>query len=405
MKKLNIIFGIQLYFTILASSLFGYGQIIITSGPDVTPVDMVENILGEGIQYFNVQYLGADWAKGIFTNGNSTNLGIESGIILSTGDATALQGPNLSPNTSTNHGLTGPPWYPNTYDPAILDFDFIPESDTLRLKYVFGSEEYNEWVGSTFTDFFEFLVSGPDPMGGVYNDKNIAIVPGTVNVSVAINNVNNGYAPAGVIPTGPCTNCEYYIDNTFGLTLEYDGFTTVLTASILVVPCVEYHLVIGVADCLDPLVDSGIFFEENSIKIPEIEVETMLSPQGISSYVVEGCVEADVIFRLPNPDYAPVTVCYEIGGTAVNGIDYEEIPDCVTFEEGEDSAYFHINAFKDGIIEGEETIELIIENTLGCIVRYDTVVITILDYVDMVPAISPNTMICSGQEVDLWVNV
>jgi len=48
---------------------------------------------------------------------------------------------------------------------------------------------------------------------------------------------------------------------------------------------------------------------------------------------------------------------------------------------------------------------LIIENTLGCIVRYDTVIITILDYVDMIPEISPNTMICSGQEVDLWVTV
>ncbi len=84
-------------------------------------------------------------------------------------------------------------------------------------------------------------------------------------------------------------------------------------------------------------------------------------------------MEADIIFRLPSPEYAPITVCYEIAGTAINGIDYEEIPDCVTFEEGADSAVIHINAYHDGIIEGEETIELIIENTLGCIVRYDTV--------------------------------
>ncbi len=84
-------------------------------------------------------------------------------------------------------------------------------------------------------------------------------------------------------------------------------------------------------------------------------------------------------------------------------VDYEEIPDCVTFEEDQDTAIIHINPFKDGIIEGEETIILIIENTLGCIVRYDTVEFIIIDYVDMVTATSPNTTICQGQELDIWV--
>ncbi len=81
---------------------------------------------------------------------------------------------------------------------------------------------------------------------GLITDKNIAIVPGTSNVNVAINNVNNGYAPPGVVPTGPCENCEYYIDNTCGLTFEYDGFTTVLTAWLPVIPCEKYHISLGV---------------------------------------------------------------------------------------------------------------------------------------------------------------
>ena len=114
-------------------------------------------------------------------------------------------------------------------------------------------------------------------------------------------------------------------------------------------------------------------------------------------------MEADIIFHLLNPEYAPITVCYEITGTATNYVDYGEIPDCVTFEEGADSALIHINAYHDGIIEGEETIILIIENTLGCIVRYDTVEFVITDYVDMVTATSPNTTICQGQEIDIWV--
>ena len=63
-------------------------------------------------------------------------------------------------------------------------------------------------------------------MGGQYENKNIAIVPGTSNTSIKINSINNGYSPPGVVPAGPCTNCEYYADNTGGLTLEYDGLTS-----------------------------------------------------------------------------------------------------------------------------------------------------------------------------------
>ena len=97
-------------------------------------------------------------------------------------------------------------------------------------RYVFGSEEYNEWVGwFSFNDVFGFFITGPNPMGGQYLNKNIAIVPGTENIPINILNINNGFSIPGVIPDGPCTNCEYYADNTGGLSLQYDGFTTIMT--------------------------------------------------------------------------------------------------------------------------------------------------------------------------------
>ncbi len=136
------------------------------------------------------------------------------------------------------------------------------------------------------------------------------------NTAITINTINNGQWWYPDIPNGPCMNCAYYSDNTFGLTLEYDGFTTVLIAWLLVVPCETYHIKIGVADAGDGIYDTGVFIEENSFESPKIEVETDPFPQGVSDNMIEGCVEADIIFRLPNPEYAPITVCYEITGTA-----------------------------------------------------------------------------------------
>ena len=391
------------------------GQLFISPGPNVTPVDMVENIVGEGIIYDNVQFQGADPMRGIFTNGSTTNLGINSGIFLCSGSGYLIPGPNYQTAAGSNMGLGGHPSLnaittATTYDAAVLSFDFVPESDTLRFKYVFGSEEYNEWVFSSFNDVFGYFVTGPNPAGGTYNDKNVAIVPGTSNTTVTINNVNNGYSPGGVPPTGPCTNCDYYADNTNGTTLEYDGNTTVLTAWLLVVPCETYSIKIGVADASDHIYDTGVFIKENSFESPKIEVETDPYPQGVSDNMIEGCVEADIIFKLPHAEYAPITVYFDLSESTANPAmyppgDFEEaIPDSVVFEDGVDSVAIHVIPVKDGIIEGDEMLRLIIENTLGCIVRWDTVDFLITDYIDMVDTIMPQTVICQGQEIDIWLN-
>ncbi len=355
-----------------------------------------------------LHFTGAPASRGIFTNGASTNLGINSGIFLTSGAGYIVPGPNSSCYAGVNNGYPGNATLngittSTTYDAAVLEFDFIPESDTLHFKYVFGSEEYNEWVGTQYNDVFGYFVTGPDPLGGQYNDKNIALIPGT-NISVKINSINNGNSGCGVVPTGPGSYSQYYHDNTGGLSLEYDGFTTVLTAFILVVPCQQYHIKLGVADAGDGIYDTGVFIEENSFSSPKIDVQTNPYPVGVSNNMIEGCVEADVVFKLPNVEYAPLTVHFEIQGTADNGIDYNWIPDSVSFAEGVDSAVIHVVPFKDGITEGPETIILIITNTLGCIIRYDTVEFTILDYVNMIDVKSPNTILCEGQQIQLWIN-
>lgn len=69
--------------------------------------------------------------------------------------------------------------------------DVFASTDEITFEYIFGSEEYPEWVGTTFNDIFAFLVSGPGIVGdpNIANQENIATLPdGTF---IQINSVND----------------------------------------------------------------------------------------------------------------------------------------------------------------------------------------------------------------------
>lgn len=105
----------------------------------------------------------------------------------------------------------------------------MPTGNFIQFSYVFGSEEYNEWVGSQFNDVFGFFVNG----------VNYALIPGT-STPVAINDVNNG------------ANSAYYIDNTSAfLDTQMDGLTKVLTLVAPVNSGVTNTMFIGIADAGD----------------------------------------------------------------------------------------------------------------------------------------------------------
>ena len=53
-----------------------------------------------------------------------------------------------------------------TNDCCILEFDVIPTCDQLQIRFVFGSEEYPEWVNAGFNDAFGFLFPAPNPWWG-----------------------------------------------------------------------------------------------------------------------------------------------------------------------------------------------------------------------------------------------
>jgi gliding motility-associated-like protein len=229
-------------------------QLSITTG--VSPATLVSNLVGYGMTVSNVTLNCPSNAYGTFSNGNTTNLGISSGIILTSGSATGAIGPNNTSSFSSCNGtifndpqLTSLSPQAN-HDPCILQFDVVPQCNTLTIRFVFGSEEYPEFVSSGFNDAFGFWISGPGPacQPGYYNNTNVATLPNNTTV-VSINNVNN------------FTNSAYYVNNNGGATIQYDGMTTVLTRSITLCPCQTYHWKLAIADALDCNYDSGVFLD------------------------------------------------------------------------------------------------------------------------------------------------
>lgn len=348
---------------LLPLSLMGQ---LVTSAQSAA--SLVQNtLLGPGVTVSNITYNGASGTIGRFT-ANGTNLGINSGIVITTGtianNGDGPQGPNNSPSAGVDNHYPGFTPLTNllssgasTHDASILEFDFVPYSDTVRFKYVFGSEEYPEYVCSQYNDVFAFFISGP----GISGAANIAKLPN--GQAVTINNVNGGNpggTGSGVPACGP-SNQAYFVNNNGGATIQYDGFTKVLEAVSKVQCGKTYHLIIAIADAGDGIYDSGIFLEANSLtsKAP-IEVDYTMSsdPFNDGKTMAEGCVNTTVTLKRTKNLSQTVTVPIIVSGTATEGVDYSNIPNSVTFAPGQTIVTFNFSAFADGITEGIETIDL-----------------------------------------------
>ncbi len=365
---MNIKINISIIFISISLSLFSQINVDNTIPYDKVQYLVDEVLIGEGVKAFNIQYFGADAAVGYFKNGNSTGIGIDEGIIITSGNIYDATGPNNASGTTTNYGRAGYNKLNNlltsqtTKDAAYIKFDFIPKSDTVKFRYVFASEEYNEFVDDIFNDIFAFFLSGPNPNGGNYTDKNIALIPGT-NDFVSINNVNNGYSNS--FAGGPCNNCTYFVDN-YGNsiinTVQYDGYTTVLTAIAEVVPCQTYTIILAIADVVDGQYDSGVFLEASSFSSSDVTASSIVLFPDVtagenSTTIKEGISTINIDFER-NSTVGELIVSLNTSGLAINGTDYTTIPNEIVFTEGVKKITLSINAFLDNIPEGLEDLIL-----------------------------------------------
>ncbi|MCI5057230.1 MAG: choice-of-anchor L domain-containing protein [Flavobacteriales bacterium] len=369
--KLNCLF--------LLFSIFNYtfclAQLDVQQGFPYSAQYLVQNVLaGQGVTISNVNFQGDQWQMGYF-DGSQSNIGLNEGVVLATGDAVFLEGQNNVQNASIpvlgwggDADLTAIAGN-QTFDKAVLEFDFVPQGNEILFRYVFGSEEYDEFVCSPVNDAFGFFLSGPGIVGPYNNGaQNIALIPGS-NTQVSINSVNNGSVGAN----GTAFNCislansAYYVSNAGGTTTQLDGFTVVLEARSPVQCGQTYHIKMAIADAGDPNWDSGVFLEAQSLKSKEFTMGSSPSNSGAASDTImqEGCGNNLVTVYRNGSNTEIDTMILNISGSATNGVDYTGIPDTVIFGIGIDSVQIYFDALIDNIVEGTEIINIGLTSMCG----------------------------------------
>ena len=352
-------------FVFVSLSLITFSQSVVVSNTQ-TPTQLINNVLlGMGVTASNITIngspLNANNAQGNVVSFTNTNpaFPISSGLLLTTGNAIAAQGPNNSTNLSNNLPATASV----ATDPhlnilaagtvtngVVLEFDFIPTGDTLNFRYIFGSEEYPEFSPSTFNDAFGLFlwgpgITGPYALAGYANGANIATIPG--GIPVTINNV------------GDASNTAYYVFNdngsTYGNAIQYDGTTVLLTAAASVQCNQTYHIKLAISNVSDMAYDSGVFLEANSFSSNVVDV-AVATVSGDTT-IVEGCNFADIVFTRPEGNMLDtLSIIYTIGGTATEGVDYANLMDTIIFLPGVDTVIVNLSPLQDNIIEGYESV-------------------------------------------------
>ena len=291
MKKTLLI----VFYLFFCSSVFS--QITVnTDSPNNDINHLVNNvILSSGVQASNFSFEGHPKQIAYFDASNS-NIGLSGGIVLSTGDVSVLapsfsgtpasvtqippiSDPDLLDVANSVPGMIGQSFSVSSInDVAVIEFDFVPSSDTVSFNYVFGSQEYFGFENSSFNDVFGFFISGPG-ISGPYSSP-AAFPDGSINVAVFESQESNSEGvELPITVSSICStasvqyNSQLFVNNqSFSTVAVIDGFTVSMKAE-LVVQCGEtYHIRLAIADGIDNSLSSFVFLEEKSFSSTQTNI-------------------------------------------------------------------------------------------------------------------------------------
>ncbi len=382
---------------------------------------LVQKLLGAGVTVSNISLTSSPLATGIFHNISGTQIGLDSGIVLTNGRAFTNPFNPLERGMDVD-GITiaydfdpigsmdssGSEAFANTdlvlpgdadlqaivglstFDATVLKFDFVPLGDSIKFRYVFSSEEYPDYPCTGVNDAFAFFIQKV----GVPGLTNIALVPGT-NAPVTIDTIN--YNPGcGAYP-------QFYVTNRTNKNFTHNAHTTVFTATAKVIPCEMYTLKLVIADVGDHIYDSGVFLEAGSLSSNAISIQniTQVDPQN-NFYLVEGCSAGSFKIKRPNVETSPLTVSLSYAGTATNGVDMQLLPTTVTIPANQTEVVVNVVPIIDNVPEGIELIKIYALAGGGCSANTptDSTIIQIRDY-DTLGIVPDTAKICKNTSVQL----
>lgn len=241
---------------------FSFGQLTLGGS---NPQDITMILSGSGVSISNLQYSGTPDAIAYFSASNVENMPYSSGFLMTTGSKYYASGPNDSLKAGIDNQTPGLALFNNvfnatSYNASVIEFDILPSGNTLKINYIFASEEYsgpNITPAYAFNDAFGIFISGP----GITGTQNMARLPNTSPVSTRTIN--------------PSTNSQYFIYNGNGSEepyissdqyLQYNGLSVPLTASMSnLTSGSSYHIIMVIADAGNAILDSGVFLEESGV--------------------------------------------------------------------------------------------------------------------------------------------
>jgi len=231
-------------------------QLQVQPNPDA--MTLAQAVLGsQGVTITSAFFEGGAVAAGLYSDGP---LGISDGALFTSGHVQVALPPNLESGESWANGYGGdfddlcwsliPDFEPNDAARLVIQFELAPGYDGIQFSYIFGSEEYPEYVADDFNDAMGVFLDY-DPATDLTLEqkaaRNVALDPDGTRITI------NGpfFAGSEVIepPLSPLDPNQI---------TEYDGSTPLLTSRAQVAPGV-HRLDIVVCDAGDQVYDSGMF--------------------------------------------------------------------------------------------------------------------------------------------------
>ncbi|MEO1033293.1 MAG: choice-of-anchor L domain-containing protein, partial [Bacteroidota bacterium] len=246
----------------LVSICFGYTQQIVTDNSQ-QPEQLILNIAGNNcVITSNVSSpvngnINNIVSYGSFNRGTS-DFPLENGMVLSTGSVNSAGNTFIEDNLSegnlnwqTDPDIINILGIDQTLNATSVAFDIVSANDFLTFRYLFASDEYQQEYPCNFRDVFAILIKRA---GTTDPYINIATVPDTTT-EVGTNTIHpeiDGFCDA--------QNETYFQGYNIGNT-NFNGHTTVLTASTEIIPGETYHIKFVIADHIDQRFDSAVFIE------------------------------------------------------------------------------------------------------------------------------------------------